>query len=102
MGTSDELVKQLRDALARQNDAKLALLKHERQKAADRVEKLEGDIVRFESDREDEQRLIANFKLLTRAAEEGRPAKLNGKNAVNSARKARSLQKPTRSNQTTP
>src|SRR5262245_11199571 len=37
MGSSDELIKQLREALLNQNDAKVALLKHERQKAADRV-----------------------------------------------------------------
>jgi hypothetical protein len=80
MSTSEELVKQLRDALGRQNDARLALLKHDRQKAADRLERVEADIVRFEADRE--KMIDRQVQLLTRAAEEGRPARLNSKNAV--------------------
>src|SRR5262245_28418868 len=39
MESTDELQKELRTALAAQNDAKLALLKHERQKASDRLSK---------------------------------------------------------------
>jgi hypothetical protein len=99
MSTSEDLVKQLRDALARQNESRLALLKHERQKAADRLEKLEGDIVRFESDRE--KVIDRQLQLLTRAAEEGRPAKLSGKNAVKVKKNAKSPEtKP--ANQSTP
>ncbi|HMC11723.1 MAG TPA: hypothetical protein VKH44_10550 [Pirellulaceae bacterium] len=85
MGSSDELVKQLREALKTQNEAKLTLLKHERQKAADRVSKLESDIARFESDREEV--IDKQLKLLTRAAAEGRPAKLTPKNTGKQARK---------------
>jgi hypothetical protein len=91
MGSSDELVKQLREALKTQNEAKLTLLKHERQKAADRVSKLESDIARFESDREEV--IDKQLKLLTRAAAEGRPAKLTPKNTAlapkNTAKQAR-------------
>jgi hypothetical protein len=85
MGASDELLKQLREELKAQNESKLALLKHERQKASDRVSKLDGDIARFETDRE---RIIdQQLKLLTRAAAEGRPAKLGAKNAGKSGKK---------------
>jgi len=80
MGSSDELLKQLRDALKGQNEAKIALLKHERQKAADRVSKLESDISRFEKNPDDV--VDKQLKLLTRAAAEGRPAKAGAKNAV--------------------
>ena len=82
MGSSDELLKQLRDALKGQNEAKIALLKHERQKAADRVSKLESDISRFEKNPDDV--VDKQLKLLTRAAAEGRPAKAGAKNAVKS------------------
>jgi hypothetical protein len=99
MSTSEELVKQLRDALARQNESRLALLKHERQKASDRLEKVEGDIVRFEADRE--KIIDRQLQLLTRAADEGRPAKLGGKNAVKVKKNAKSPEsKP--ANQSTP
>jgi hypothetical protein len=99
MSTSEELVKQLRDALGRQNDSRLALLKHERQKAADRLEKVEGDIVRLESDRE--KIIDRQLQLLTRAADEGRPAKLGVKNAVKVKKNSKSPEtKP--ANQSTP
>jgi hypothetical protein len=79
MGASDELTRQLREALKTQNETRLALLKHERQKAADRVERLEKEIARFENDRE--QVINKQLSLLTKAAEEGRPAKLAPKSA---------------------
>jgi len=74
MGPADELVKKLRDALASQNEAKLALLKHERQKAADRLSKIDSDINRFETDRNDV--IEKQLKILTRTSGEARPAKL--------------------------
>src|SRR5262245_61842208 len=74
MESSDELLKELRTALATQNDAKLALLKHERQKVSDRLSKLDGDIGRIEEDRE--KLIDRQLQLLTQAASEGRPAKL--------------------------
>ena len=79
MGSSDELKGQLRAALATQNETKLALLKHERQKFADRLSRLENEIARFETDRE--QVINKQLNLLAKAAEEGRPAKLAPKNA---------------------
>ena len=80
MGSSDDLVKQLRAALQMQNAAKVALLKHERQKAADRLEKLESDITRLEANRDDV--VDRQLKLLTRAAAEGRPVKAAKKKSV--------------------
>jgi hypothetical protein len=79
MGSSDDLVKQLRAALQAQNAAKVALFKHERQKAADRLEKLENDITRLEANRGDA--VDRQLKLLTRAAAEGRPVKAGKKKA---------------------
>jgi hypothetical protein len=80
MGSTDELVKKLRDALATQNEAKLALLKHERQKASDRLTKIDSDIARFATDRED--LIDKQLKILTRTAGEARPAKLPPKNST--------------------
>jgi hypothetical protein len=85
MGASEELEKQLRAALSLQNAAKLALLRHERHKAADRVSKLDGDIARFES--AGEAVIDKQLELLTRAAAEGRPAKLGAKNPAKPAKK---------------
>lgn len=73
MGETDELLKLLRDGLRAQNEAKLSLLKHERQKAADRMSKIDADIARFESARDDV--IDQQLKLLTRGGE-NRPAKL--------------------------
>jgi hypothetical protein len=52
MGSSDELVRQLREALGAQMDARLALLHHERSKAAERLARLDGEIAMRESQRE--------------------------------------------------
>jgi len=76
MSSSDELLKELRDALGVQNDAKLALLKHDRQRFADRLAKIHADIARFENDRE--SMIDRQLKLLVRTAGEGRP-KTSGK-----------------------
>jgi alanyl-tRNA synthetase len=77
MGANDELIKQLRDALKTQNEARVALLRHERQKAADRLGKLDAEIARFETDRDD----VVNrqLKVLARSGGEGRPAKAAAK-----------------------
>jgi hypothetical protein len=85
MGSSDQLVDQLRDALRLQNDAKLALLKHERKKVADRLSKLDADIIRFENAKEDV--IDRQLKLLTRGGMEGRPAKVGAKSAVKQFKK---------------
>jgi hypothetical protein len=83
MGASDDLVRQLREALRAQNEAKVALLKHERQKAADRVARLDNDIARFENDRE--KIIDRQLQLLTQAGE-SRP-KLGAKNAAKQSKK---------------
>jgi hypothetical protein len=79
MGANDELTRQLREALKTQNETKLALLKHERQRTADRLQRLEKDIARFETD--SEQVINKQLSLLTKAADEGRPARLSPKSA---------------------
>jgi hypothetical protein len=85
MTTSEELNKELREALKKQTEARLALLKHERQKTSDRLNKLDNDIARFENDRD--AVIDRQLKILTRAASEGRPAKLGTKSAAKSAKK---------------
>ena len=52
MTVTDDLKKDLRNALGEQSDARLALTRHERQRAADRVSKLDADINRFSTERE--------------------------------------------------
>jgi hypothetical protein len=73
MESNDELIKQLREALKVQNSARVALLKHERQKASDRLSKLDSDIARFEGDRDEV--VDRQLKVLVRTSGEGRPAK---------------------------
>lgn len=52
MGASEELLRQLREALGMQMDARLALLRHERQKLAERLARIDGEIAMRESQRE--------------------------------------------------
>lgn len=80
MNVTEDLQKDLRLALGTQADARLALLKHERQKASDRLTKLDGDIERQARDRE--KLIDRQFQTLTKAG--GKPgakvaAKANGK-----------------------
>jgi hypothetical protein len=79
MGTTADLEQELRTALGAQLDARLALLKHERQKAADRLSRLEGDISQLQGDRE--RVLDRQLQLHKRAAAQGRTVKLGPKNA---------------------
>lgn len=93
MGVSDDLIKQLRAALVEQQTARLALLKHDRQKTADRLAKIDTDLSRYENDHE--AQVERQLKTLTRAAAEGRPIKVNpGKTGTKSAVKAKA--KPTK------
>jgi hypothetical protein len=85
MSSSDELLKQLREALEAQNDAKLALLKHDRKKVADRLAKIDADIVRSENDRDNV--IDRQLKLLVRTAGEGRP-KAAAKGSTKASRKS--------------
>ena len=88
MGSSEDLLKQLRTALVEQQDARLALIKHDRKKTADRLSKLDSDIARIESDKE--TIVDRQLKTLTRAATEGRPVIVNtGKGGAKSAVKAK-------------
>jgi hypothetical protein len=73
MGANEELIRQLREALQTQNSARAALLKHERERVADRLKKLDTDIARFDGDRE--ELVNKQVKALTRAANESRPVK---------------------------
>ena len=57
----------------------------DRQRVADRLNKIDGEIARFESDRE--KVIDRQVQLLTRTAGEGRPAKLGAKNAAKQAKK---------------
>ena len=86
MGSSEDLERQLREALLDQNKARLALIKHERQKTAERLTKLDTDIARFEKDRE--ATVQRQLKALTRAAAEGRPAKIAPKTSVKAKKPA--------------
>ncbi|MCI0357417.1 MAG: hypothetical protein L0211_02905 [Planctomycetaceae bacterium] len=52
MDNSESLKKELRDALAAQVDARLDVLKHQKQMAAQRLAKMEGDITQLEGNRE--------------------------------------------------
>lgn len=80
MGATDELESALRSAVSEQIDARVALLRHQRQKAADRASNLEREIRKVEDDRE--QVIEKQVQLLTRAASEGRPASIVPKNIV--------------------
>lgn len=83
MGAKDELKDQLREALNLQADAKLALLKHERERAAARLAKIDADIAQFENNRD--QVIEKQMELLQRTASQGKPAKIGVKGAVNNS-----------------
>ena len=85
MGASEELRKQLREALLVQGEARLALLKHDRKKTSDRLTKVESEIARFEKDRE--QVIEKQLDVLTRAANEGRKAKISTKSPAKPVKK---------------
>lgn len=52
MADDDEIRGQLRDALSNQMDARLAVLRHERQRSADRLAKMDREISRLETERQ--------------------------------------------------
>jgi chaperonin cofactor prefoldin len=52
MGTSEGLKDELREALAEQIDARLAVLKHQKQQAAERLAKMEADLRQLEANKE--------------------------------------------------
>ena len=53
MAHSDEIRDQLRESLSHQMDARLAVLRHGRQRAADRLAKMDREISRLETERQD-------------------------------------------------
>lgn len=80
MDSTDELKSKLRDVLNAQAEAKVALLKHERARVADRLNKIDRDIAQFENDR---QKVIdKQMDLLTRAAAQGKGPKAASKTAA--------------------
>lgn len=86
MGTTDELKDQLRQALNSQAEAKVALLKHERERVATRLTKIDADIAHFEKDRDEV--IEKQMELLVRTAssapgQKGKAAKIGVKGAVN-------------------
>ena len=87
MAVTEDLKKELREALGVQSDARLALLKHQRQQTSDRLTKLDADIARFENERE--KVIDRQLQLLTRTAEgrtvEARGGKTGTKAAANKA-----------------
>jgi hypothetical protein len=79
MGATGDVQNQLRAALVVQGQTRLALLKHDRQKAAERLTKIDKDIGRYESDRE--KIIDRQLQALIRAAADGRTAKTGAKNS---------------------
>ena len=80
MSSSDELQSALRAAVSAQIDARVALLKHQRQKSADRLSNIDREIQKVENGRE--QMIDKQLQLLTRAASEGRPTSIVPKSAA--------------------
>jgi hypothetical protein len=73
MGDTSELRDELRTALSDQIDVRLALLKHEREQASERIAKLDAQIKRLDSDR---SRVIdQQLQALTKAPPKKQPDK---------------------------
>ena len=89
MGATEELKADLRTAIGEQIDARVALLRHQRQKAADRLANLDREINKVEEGRD--AVIEKQLQVLTRAASEGRPTGIvpktsTSKNANKSAK----------------
>lgn len=72
MGDKSELRDELRGALNEQIDLRLALLKHERQQAKERLDRLDAQIKRLDSERS--QTIERQVKNLTRSPADKKPA----------------------------
>lgn len=81
MGTSEDIKDQLREALGAQAEAKVALLKHDRSKIAERLSRVERDIAQFENERE--KVIEKQLELLVRTAKQGKDVNFGGKAAAN-------------------
>jgi hypothetical protein len=66
MGDSESVKKELREALASQIDARLDVLKHQKQQAADRLAKMESDISQLEANKE--KAIERQLEMLARGA----------------------------------
>jgi hypothetical protein len=93
MDATGDLKTQLRDALNGQAEAKVALLKHERGRVADRLSKIDADIAQFEGNRE--KVIDRQMELLTRAASQGKGNKPATKAIVGKQGGKRASTKPT-------
>jgi hypothetical protein len=80
MGTTEELQAALRTAVGEQIDARVDLLRHQRQKTADRLANLDREIRKVEEDRE--AVVEKQLQVLARAAAEGRPTSIVPKSAA--------------------
>ena len=91
MADSEEIRSQLRDALSHQMDARLAVLRHERQRSADRLAKMDREIARLETER---QVLIEKqLQILSRTVTEPRnKAKTSGAGSTNVKAKNKPIQ----------
>jgi hypothetical protein len=96
MDSTDELKGKLREALNAQAEAKVALLKHDRERVADRLTKIDADIARFENDR---QKMIDKQMelLLTRSTGPAKAGKAATKGVVGKQGGKRANNKPTAS-----
>lgn len=66
MGDSESVRKELREALATQIDARLDVLKHQKQQAAERLAKMESDISQLEANKE--KAIQRQLEMLARGA----------------------------------
>jgi hypothetical protein len=66
MDNSDTVKKELREALAAQIDARLNVLKHQKQQAAERLAKMESDITQLEGNKE--KAVERQLEMLSRGA----------------------------------
>lgn len=88
MGSSAPAKDELRDALADQLDARLAVLRHQRQRAADRLNRMDGEIAKLEADRQtmlERQLDTLTASAVTKPAKRG--AKKSPKSAVRAGKK---------------
>ena len=90
MGSSGPAKDELRDALSDQLEARLAVLRHERNKMSERLNRMDGEIARLEGDRQ--TMLDRQLQTLTSAAE-SKPAKRAAKKTPKSAVRAENKKK---------
>jgi hypothetical protein len=100
MGASDEVLRQLREALGAQMDARLALLHHERSKVAERLSRLDSEIAMRENHRE--AMIQRQMETLLASSEAQPPAVAKNPSAKNNPAKASSKTVPKTSRKNSP